>query len=283
MSTRSILRCIVFSILIAMFVLNGVTVAAAQSKTNIDNSGIDTVEVAKKMANPIAKHISIPIETDFDFVIGPAHATRVTTYMKPRVPVSLTRNWDLIIETTVPLIYTQPVIDGWGSSKGMGDIQQNFFFTPAQIPAHGWLLAAGPGFQYPTGTNERLGRSKFSMGPIAAAFTHKGGWTYGAVAGHLWSLEGTGTERRTDINATVIEPAVAYTTKTATSISLSSKSAYDWLTYQWIVPFTATVSQVVKIDKQPVQFSLGTTYYAGGPVGGPRWGMVFTTSFAFPK
>jgi hypothetical protein len=76
---------------------------------------------------------------------------------------------------------------------------------------------------------------------------------------------------------------VAYTTKTATSISLSSKSAYDWLTYQWIVPFTATVSQAVKIDKQPVQFSLGTTYYAGGPVGGPRWGMIFTTSLAFPK
>ena len=52
---------------------------------------------------------------------------------------------------------------------------------------------------------------------------------------------------------------------------------------QWTVPVNATVSQLLKIGKQPVSFSLGARYYACAPDGGPDWGLRFGVTFLFPK
>jgi hypothetical protein len=49
------------------------------------------------------------------------------------------------------------------------------------------------------------------------------------------------------------------------------------------VPANLIVSQLLKIGKQPVQFSLGGRYYAEKPDGGPDWGLRFVVTFLFPK
>jgi len=41
----------------------------------------------------------------------------------------------------------------------------------------------------------------------------------------------------------------------------------------WTVPVNLTVSQLVKVGRQPVVFTLGGRYYADKPEGGPDWGM----------
>ena len=43
------------------------------------------------------------------------------------------------------------------------------------------------------------------------------------------------------------------------------------------------VTQLLKVGKQPVQFSLGAKYYAEGPKGGPDWGLRFAVTFLFPN
>ena len=43
------------------------------------------------------------------------------------------------------------------------------------------------------------------------------------------------------------------------------------------------VSQLVKVGKLPVQFSLGGRYYAEKPAQGPEWGLRFGVTFLFPK
>lgn len=53
--------------------------------------------------------------------------------------------------------------------------------------------------------------------------------------------------------------------------------------WQWTVPLISSFSQMLKIGKQPVSFTLGARYYAEKPDGGPDWGLRFAVTFLFPK
>jgi hypothetical protein len=106
------------------------------------------------------------------------------------------------------------------------------------------------------------------------------GWTYGLLANHLWSYAGWGDQ---EVSATFLQPFISFTTKKQTSLGLNTESTYNWSDSQWSVPINATISQLVKFGKQPVQFQFGGRYYAEGPSGGPEWGLRFGVTFLFPK
>jgi hypothetical protein len=107
------------------------------------------------------------------------------------------------------------------------------------------------------------------------------GWTYGVLANHLWSFAGTGG--RQDIDATFLQPFVSYVTKTFTTIALNTESTYDWENSRWTVPLNLQVSQLLKLGRQPVQFTLGGRYFPEKPQGGPDWGLRFMVTLLFPK
>ncbi len=76
-----------------------------------DNKAQDA-ELAKKLANPVANLISVPIQNNWDFGIGSANAMRYTANIQPVIPFSLNTNWNLITRTIVlvgtPDPYTPP-------------------------------------------------------------------------------------------------------------------------------------------------------------------------------
>lgn len=162
---------------------------------------------------------------------------------------------------------------------GLGDIVQSFFFSPKE-PVGGVILGLGPVILYPSATDDLLGGEKWGAGPTLVALKQTGGWTFGVLGNHIWSF--AGDDARADINATFVQPFINYTTKTKTTFAISSESTYDWNNSQWTVPVNATVSQLVKIGKLPVQFSVGGRYYAEGPSGAPEWGLRFTITPLFP-
>jgi hypothetical protein len=100
-----------------------------------------------------------------------------------------------------------------------------------------------------------------------------GGWTYGVLANHLWSF--AGNEDRRSVNATYVQPFIAYSTKSNMTFSVNAESTYDWNESQWLVPVNLTVAQLVRIGSVPVQFQVGARYYAEGPSGAPEWGIAF--------
>jgi hypothetical protein len=243
-------------------------------------SGDSEAELAKKLQNPIANLISAPIQNNWDFGIGSANAMRYTVNVQPVIPFSIGEDWNLITRTIMPIVHAEsPVPDG-SDSGGLSDIVQSFFFSP-KAPVGGWIMGGGPVFLYPTASDDALGAQKWGAGPTAVALKQESGWTYGALANHLWSF--AGPDSRQDVNATFLQPFVTYTTKTYTSFGLNTESTYDWENSQWTVPLNATVAQLLKLGGQPVQFTLGARYYAEQPQGGADWGLRFVVTLLFPK
>ena len=250
-------------------------------------------ELAKKLSNPVASLISVPIQNNWDFGIGSANAMRYTANIQPVIPFSLSEDWNLITRTIVPVIYAESPVAGGADKSGLGDIVQSFWASPKTPTDSGWIWGAGTVLLYLSGT-DGLSAHNWGAGPTALVLKQQNGWTYGVLANHLWSYAQTGGHGSSDagdasdgsdagINATFLQPFVSYSTKSFTTYGLNTESTYDWTHSQWTVPVNASVSQLLKVGKLPVQLSLGVKYYAERPIGGPDWGLRFAVTFLFPK
>ena len=241
----------------------------------------NAADLAKKLANPIGALISVPFQNNFDFGGGPAgDGFQYKLNLQPIVPITLNQDWLLISRTILPIVYQDNIV-GTSSQAGLSDTLQSFFLSPVKPTKGGWIWGAGPALLLPTATDDLLGSEKWGAGPTAVVLKQQNGWTYGALANHVWSF--AGESDRAEVNATYLQPFVSYTTKKATTFTLNTESTYDWQDEQWTVPVNLMVQQLVKIGKQPVALTLGGRYYADTPDGGPDWGLRFAVIFLFPK
>jgi hypothetical protein len=241
----------------------------------------DSVELATKLANPIANLISVPIKLDWDTGIGSNDADQYNFVIQPVIPFSLNSDWSLISRTIAPFIQAKAAQPGLSDESGLGDITQSFFFSPKAPTAAGWIWGAGPVLLLPTATNDRLGGEKWGLGPTVVLLKQDSGWTCGLLANHIWSV--AGTDSRSDISNTFLQPFVSFTTKAATTYSLNTESTYNWKDSQWTVPINVQLSQLTRVSGQPVSFAMGARFYAERPAGGPDWGLRFTVTLLLPK
>jgi hypothetical protein len=239
----------------------------------------DDADLAKKLANPVADLISVPIQSNYDFGIGPGDGTKWTTNIQPVIPIGLNDDWNVISRTILPVIDQQGITPGGATDEfGLGDTVQSFFFSPKSSDP---IWGIGPAFLIPTATDSLLGSEKWGAGPTAVVLKQDGPWTYGALANQLWSF--AGDDGRDDVNATFLQPFVSYITPSKTTFTLNSETTYDWSNEQWNVPVNFIVSQLLKIGDQPVQLFAGARYYLETPDGGPEWGLRFGITFLFPR
>ncbi|HEY5913276.1 MAG TPA: transporter [Verrucomicrobiae bacterium] len=244
-----------------------------------DDEKAKQADLLKKSLNPVASLISVPFQNNWDFGIGPSDAMKYTMNFQPVIPISLNDNWNVISRTILPTIYLESTAPGVGSKFGLGDTLQSLFLSPKESPG-GWIMGAGPALLFPTATDRALGSGQWGAGPTAVVLRQDKGFTYGALANHIWSYAGWGGQ---DVNATFLQPFVAYSTKTFTTFMVNTESTYDWNAHQWSVPVNLSVSQMLKIGKQPITIGLGPRVYAEGAKGGPDWGFRFAFTFMFPK
>ena len=88
---------------------------------------------------------------------------------------------------------------------------------------------------------------------------------------------------RTNVSSTFVQPFVAYTTKTYSTLTVNMESTYDWKNSQWTAPMNLMLSQLLKIGGKPISFQLGGRLSFDKPAGGPDWGLRFAVTFLFPK
>jgi hypothetical protein len=199
------------------------------------------------------------------------------------IPISLNQEWNVISRTIVPLIDQEDILPGGAADEsGVGDVVQSLFFSPRKPTASGWIWGAGPVFLLPTASDDRLGAEKWGIGPTAVALKQERGWTYGGLVNHIWSV--AGDDSRADISGTFLQPFLAFTTKTYTTIGANVESTYDWKAEEWSIPLHLTVSQLLKIGAQPISVQVGARHWLDSPPNGPQGtGYRVVVSFLFPK
>src|SRR6266496_1878580 len=246
--------------------------------------------LAKQLANPISSLISVPFQANEDFGYGPSHnGYKFTLNIQPVIPISLNKDWNLILRTIVPvvsqhdLLYVEnlpknsPLQPQNRSQDGLSDTTQSFFFSPKKPGPFGLIWGIGPAFLYPTGTHPLLDTGTFSIGPTVVVLKQIGGLTAGALMNQLWSV--IISEHRSSVSQMFLQPFAAYTTKTHTTFTISTESTANWNNTpgdaKWTVPLIFQISQILKIGKQPISLQIGGKYYADSPRYGPDWGVRF--------
>lgn len=255
-------------------------VAPVEADSGTDRAAESSADLANKLQNPVADLISVPLQSNWDFGIGSTGAMRYGVNVQPVIPFSVADDWNLITRTIVPISHAEQPVAGGSDVSGLGDIVQSFFLSP-KAPVAGWVIGGGPVFLYPSATDNALGAQKWGAGPTAVLLKQRSGWTYGALANHIWSFAGDRSSQ--DFNATFLQPFLSFTTATSTTYGINTESTYDWENSQWSVPLNLFASQLVKLGDQPVQFTLGGRYYAEKPSAGPDWGLRFVVTLLFPK
>ena len=260
----------------------GLLLTSLLASLHLSADETSTADLAKAAQNPVAALISLPMKLDWDTDIGVTDADRSTWVVQPVIPVSLNDKWNVISRTITPVwINLGATTPGGSSTTGMGDILQSFFFSPKAPTSGGWIWGAGPAINIPTSSEPGLGTNTWNLGPTFVVLKQEHGWTYGMLANQLWSLEKN--DQGQSSSSMFVQPFLSFTTKKFTTFGINSESSYDWKNDEWTVPINLTVTQMLKIGKQPLTILLGYRNYLDAPAGGPSWGLRLQVTLLFPK
>jgi hypothetical protein len=261
-------------------------------------------DLAKATQNPVSSLISVPIQNNDNFGIGPFNRIQNVLNIQPVVPMELNDKLNLIIRWITPIIY-QPApgtanleiygieentpayfaatgVQNAAGVSGFGDMVPTFFFTPAK--PHKVIVGAGPAFTLPTATSNVLGQGKLSIGPSVVVLTQPGPWTVGALVNNVWSVAGSGS--RTDVNQMMLQYFVNYNLKKGWYLSVAPIINANWKASPgnvWTVPVGGGAGRIMKLGFQPVNISAAFYGNAVHPVAGSSWSMRLQIALLYPK
>lgn len=261
-------------------------------------------EALRKAAqNPIASMISLPLQGNLLFGAGPREKTAAILNIQPVIPFGISQDWNVVSRTIIPVIYapnslfqpntaTQDILPDFTGAQvpfnlssgelGIGDINQTFFFSPAQ-PGK-WIWGVGPTVNLPTGSPDKYGSGKFSAGPAAVVLTSNGPVTYGALVNNVWSFAGDGG--RGEVSKLTVQPFLNYNLDKGWYLTSSPVITANWQGSsgdKWTVPIGGGVGRITKLGKQPVNIQFQGFYHAVRPNNGPDWSIRFQLVYLFPK
>lgn len=265
------------------FSLSGIVLTALTlllAVTTCYAEGTNDEDLAKKLANPIADLMILPLQINYDSNIGASDdGERLIANFQPVLPFAVNDNWKLITRTIIPFVYQNDIVAGLGSQSGLGDINMSLFFSPNDTGKI--TLGFGPVMSFPTATDELLGSEKWSAGPAAILLTTQGSWTIGMQLNHLWSL--AGDDDRSDVSSTLIQPFASYTVGAWTS-SLNAECTYNHESDEWAIPLNFSLSKLVRWGRLPVSLMGGIGYWLESPdSGAEEFRFRFQIKFVLPK
>lgn len=234
-------------------------------------------ELAKKLANPIASLISVPFQSNWDVGIGAHNGSKMVLNIQPVIPLKLSENMNLITRWILPVVSQLDVMGEKTSQSGLGDAVITGFFSPSKSKL---TWGVGPAIVVPTATNNFLGGQKLAIGPSVVALKQSGPWTVGGLANHVISI--AGSNNRSDINATFLNPFVSYNWKTGAGLTLNAEYTHDWENDIDVFIVQPIASAVTKFGKQTVSFAVGPRFHFA-PNGHANYGIRAAVTLVFPK
>lgn len=263
------------------------------------SAGVCADELVEQSQNPVAKLVSVPLETSADFDVGPSGEMAYIGLLKPVYPVSIGENWNLINRFIAPIVYlegqdaiTPPgqgfelggseVFPGTDDEFGLGNLQYQAFFSPSKPGKIIW--GAGPAFEFPTNTDSALGSDTWSAGAAFVALSIQRPWVVGLLLQNIWDVEKENGEP--DVNRATVQPILNYNLPDNWYLSATTTMTADWEAdsgEEWTVPIGGGVGRLVRFGKQPVDFKLMGFWNVEKPEFGADYTIQFTVKFLFPK
>lgn len=256
-------------------------------------------DLVEQSQNPVAKLVSVPLESSADFDVGPSGEMAYTSLLKPVYPIAVGENWNLINRFIAPVIYlegqdaiTPPgqgfelggneVFPGTDDEFGLGNLQYQAFFSPSKPGKIIW--GAGPAFEFPTNTDAALGSDTWSAGAAFVALSIQRPWVVGLLLQNIWDVEKENGEP--DVNKATVQPILNYNLPNNWYLSATTTMSADWEAEsgeEWTVPLGGGVGRLVRFGNQPVDFKLMGFWNVEKPEFGADYTIQFTVKFLFPK
>jgi hypothetical protein len=239
-------------------------------------------DIAKQAQNPIAQLISVPLENDFNPQTGVDKEDSYVLQMKPVVPFKMSKDWNLITRTIIPVIQTPDPALGVNGASGLGDISLSLFLSPAKVGRVIW--GAGPIVSFPTASDDILGTKKLSVGPTVVVLRSQGHWLYGTLVYNLFSVAGPAA--RFDVNQMLMQPFVNYNLRHKWYLTSSPYVTSNWekrRNERWTVPVGGGVGKIVHLEKLPVNIYGQLFRNVESPDYTTNWSARLQVQFLFPK
>jgi len=238
-------------------------------------------ELAKAAQNPLAELVSLPFQNNTNFGYGPSDSkgTQNVLNIQPVVPITLTRDWNLITRTIFPLVWQPSSLAGGSGSFGLGEINSTAWVSPANPGDLTWGI--GPAASFPTSTSANVGsQSTWGLGPSAVAVAQPHPWVVGVLANNLWNIAGDTS------NKMLIQYFINYNFEDGWYLTSSPIITANWNAasgQKWVVPFGAGFGKLFVLAKLPINGSVTAYYNAVKPDIGPEWTLRVQAAILLPK
>jgi len=248
---------------------------------SIDSDGDgDEADLARASQNPVGDLISVPFQNNTNFRLGPNERTQNVLNIQPVIPIALSKNWNLITRTILPVL-SQPA-PGDDRTGGVGDLNFSGFLSPKKPGKVIW--GVGPAIVFPTATDQVLGTKKWSIGPSFVALTMHKQWVVGALINNVWSV--AGDKDRDDVNSMLMQYFINYNMSDGWYLTSAPIITANWKIEDGkraTIPFGGGFGKIFRLGRQPLNFQMQAFYNVTRPESGARWQLRFSLQLMFPK
>jgi hypothetical protein len=244
----------------------------------------DASELNRQLTNPVSSIWSIANQFN-NFELNNGHWNNNWNF-QPVMPVSLTKDWNLITRPVMPFYNIVPHETAPGQferAAGLGDLALLELLSPAH--SGNWVLGAGPTAIFPTATSEFTGQGKWQLGPSVVVGYLTKEFFIGVFPQQWWSIGGE--HGRPDTNQMNLQPIAAIFFGQGWSVGYSGNILANWNAPSedvWTVPIGLALSKVVKFGRLPVKLQLAVQYMPVHPrISGQEWNVQVSITPVLPK
>jgi len=224
-------------------------------------------ELAKLAQNPVGNLISVPFQNNTNLNFGPEKGTQNVLNIQPVIPIEISKDWNIITRTILPVISMPSLYPGDDRTNGIGD---TVFTAFCRRPIPG------------TGSGA-LGRScNCRPTAIRNSATRTGAWgrrsscctsnmatpgCTGVLVNNIWSL--SSSKQGGSYNNGLIQPFVNYNFPEGFYLTSAPILTVDWQAdsgQKWVVPLGGGVGKIFHFGKLPVNTQLSAYYNVVKPI-----------------
>ena len=244
----------------------------------------DASELNRQLTNPVSSLWSI--ESQFNnFELNNGHWNNNWNF-QPVMPVSLTKDWNLITRPVMPFYNIVPHETSPGEfarTAGLGDLALVELLSPAH--SGNWILGAGPTAIFPTATSGFTGQGKWQLGPTVVVGYLTKQYFIGVFPQQWWSIGGE--HGRLDTNQMNLQPIASLFFGEGWSLGYSGNILANWKAPSgnvWTVPVGLGLAKVMKLGRLPVKIALAVQYMPVHPqISGQEWNVQIEITPVLPK